>query len=114
LTQLTNPALYRGSPHIAALAAADAVVPPGATVETGLPQIAHLAGRDDVYWPDGDRAGPDYVVLDLTWFNPTPTPERYEDEAHPGALYAVVFSRDKVVVLRRIVAPPPGSGVSPG
>ena len=102
LSELADPSTYPSGPHVAALRAADRLIPSGATVETGNPQLAALSSRCTVFWPGGDPVAPQYITLDLSWWNPGMTPVAYAETAHRGAVYAEVFDQQQVVVLHRV------------
>ena len=102
LSELADPATYGGGPHVAALRAADRLIPDGATVETGNPQLAALASRCTVFWPGGDPVAPQYITLDLSWWSPGMTPIAYAELVHRGAVYVETFDQQQVVVLHRV------------
>ena len=102
LSELADPATYQGGAHAAALRAADRLIPDGATVETGNPQLAALASRCTVFWPGGDPQAPQYITLDLAWWSPGMTPVAYAEMAHRGWVYVQTFDEQQVVVLRRV------------
>ncbi|WP_329563697.1 DUF2079 domain-containing protein [Kitasatospora sp. NBC_01266] len=100
---LADPGAWPGGPHVAALRAAIARIPPGVRVESSLVTLAPLAARDDTYLIGAARqAAPQYVCLELAEHDPVaPDPAGYLAALHPGSGYAVLFSGDRVVVLRR-------------
>ncbi|MBC3844282.1 DUF2079 domain-containing protein [Streptacidiphilus sp. 4-A2] len=102
LSELADPATYPSGPQVAALRAADRLIPDGASVETGNPQLAALASRCTVFWPGGDPVGPQYITLDLSWWSPGMTPVAYAEMAHRGTVYQQIFNEQQVVVLRRV------------
>jgi uncharacterized membrane protein len=102
LSELADPATYGGGAHAAALRAADRLIPDGATVETGNPQLAALASRCTVFWPGGDPVAPQYITLDLSWWSPGMTPVAYAEMAHRGSVYVQTFDQQQVVVVRRV------------
>lgn len=100
---LADPAAWRGGAHAAALRAAIRQIPPGVRVESSMAPLAALAARDDTYWLGGSKpVAPDYLCVDLAGWSDAPADlPGYGAALHPGATYAVIFSQQQVVVLRR-------------
>lgn len=73
LSALVKPSSYVVGPRVTSAHEVMALVPEGASVETDLSVMRHLASRNTVYWywSIGD-AEPDYVLLNtrLAWFKP--------------------------------------------
>lgn len=105
LHSLTDPATYRIGTHGAAANRAVAAVPRGATVESDITLLSHLAARDDVYWVGGStRTPPQYLALDLSsGWSPGPPSDLpgYARRLHPGTRWTVVFHQDGLAVLKR-------------
>jgi uncharacterized membrane protein len=79
-------------------------IPDGATVEATTDVLAGLAGRSDVYWYGGSKIRPpQYIVFDKNDWDSAPLGDQaahVAQDLHPGSTYRVVFSRDKVTVVR--------------
>jgi len=105
LWKLTEHSLWADTTHRAALRAAEARIPAGETVSSDLGLISHLAGRDTVYWISTPGVRPAYVVVDEAtgWGPPGPAElPHWFAQTHGGGIYAVIWSRDGVTVLRRV------------
>ena len=94
---------YRTPDRAEAAAAAMAMMPAGASVETNLGLVTHLAGRFDVYWFDtiGTSVTPRYVLFDRMTALPPGDIVGYAEHQHPGARYRQIFDRDGYVVVQR-------------
>jgi uncharacterized membrane protein len=91
--------------HVAALSAAVAEVPAGATVEASLDVLAPLAATADVFWIGNATTdpAPQYVVFDVQSMSYPATPDQvasFVEDWHPLTAYTVVSSQDGVDVLR--------------
>jgi uncharacterized membrane protein len=106
IADLFSGATYDGGTHAAAARAALAAVPAGATVESNITLMAHLAARDDVFWIGGStRTPPQYLALDLSygWSPSAPTDlPGYGRALHPGTTWQVVFEQDQIAVVKRV------------
>ena len=94
---------YRTPDRAEAAAAAMAMMPAGASVETNLGLVTHLAGRFDVYWFDtiGTSVTPRYVLFDRMTALPPGDIVGYAEHQHPGARYRQIFDRDGYVLVQR-------------
>jgi uncharacterized membrane protein len=103
---LARPSAWAETPRQRALAAALAVVPPGAVVQSDLGLLSHLVGRNQVYWV-GHRNDPPpgYIVVDAgAGWTPPPLDDLpdYFAQLHPGHTWRVVSAVDGVVVLQQV------------
>jgi len=99
ITALFDQELWRPSPRAAAAEGAVAELPRGATVESDLGLLTHLATDYDLYWRGsvGD-ARPDYVVFDRHYS--AENVAEYAEDAH-GGRYAVIYDEGGYSVARR-------------
>ena len=105
LRQLTQSVLWRDSPHRAALRHAVALVPPGASVESDLGALSHLAGRNPAYWIGTPGIRPRYVVVDANTGWDPPAPKHlsgFLTRSHEGTDYRLIWSEQGVSVLERV------------
>ena len=103
LAGLVQPQTYAESVRADAAEAVIAEVPVGASVESDIGLITHLAADRQVYWTGTvGSAVPDYVLIDTeAGWNTTPDVARYAEQQHPGTSYDEVFSRDGYLLARR-------------
>lgn len=104
LRQLTHPVLWHDSAHRAALRHAIGLVPEGASVQSDLGALSHLAGRNPAYWIGTAGVSPQWVVIDAAtgWGPPAPHDlPAYLQQTHDGARYHLVWSGQGVSVLQR-------------
>ncbi|WP_370618131.1 DUF2079 domain-containing protein [Mumia qirimensis] len=104
LARLVDPVTYEASPRAAAAQEILDLVPEGASVETDIGLITHLATGRTVYWTGtvGD-AVPDWMVVDAYsgWGDAAPDAAAYARQQHPGTSWEVVLDRDGYQVARR-------------
>lgn len=105
LNGLWQGSTYRLDAHVAAVNAAMAVVPDGATVQGTLDVLAPLAARADVFWI-GTAGNPatQYIVFDGTdsgYSPPIANVPAFIAGQYPRSGYEQVFVRDGVYVFRR-------------
>jgi len=105
LSNLWHDSTYQTGPHVAAVNAAMAQVPDGATVQTTLGLLAPLAARTDTFWT-GNRGNPatQYIVFDGVESGYSPPPSNvpaFIAQLYPKTLYQEIFERDGVYVFRR-------------
>jgi uncharacterized membrane protein len=105
LSGLWHASTYQEGTHVAAVDAAMAQVPDGATVQTTLGLLAPLAARTDTFWM-GNRGNPatQYIVFDGLESGYSPVPSNvpaFIRQLYPKAGYAEIFVRDDVYVFRR-------------
>jgi len=105
LSGLWHASTYQMSPHIAAIDAAMAEVPDGATVQTTLGLLAPLAARTDTFWI-GNRGNPatQYIVFDGLESGYSPPPSnvpKFIGQLYPTAGYTEIFVSNDVYVFRR-------------
>lgn len=100
---LTGPDAWRSNPRAPAAASALAGIPDDAVLVSDRALLSQVAGRPRAYWiGTSDGVLPDFVLLDLLSYGPTPidgvglVAARY-----PQASYSVVFAEAGYVVLRR-------------
>ena len=105
LNNLWHAPTYRIGSHTAAINAAMARVPDGATVQTTLGLLAPLSARTDTFWT-GNQGNPatQYIVFDglESGYNPAPTDvPAFIAQLYPKAGYVPIFVSDDVYVFRR-------------
>ncbi|OUZ12731.1 hypothetical protein BHE97_00525 [Aeromicrobium sp. PE09-221] len=99
LTTLVDPETWRESPRAEAAEGAIDLLPRGATVESDLGLLTHLATDYDLYWRGTVGAVvPDYIVFDSA-ISPEDI-EEYGRKAH-GTDYTVVYDEGGYTVARR-------------
>ena len=94
---------YEPPQRAKAAAAAMALMPAGASVETNLGLVTHLAGRFDVYWfgTIGSTVAPQYVLFDRQTVTPPGDIVGYAEHQHPGTQYRQIFDSDGYVLVQR-------------
>jgi uncharacterized membrane protein len=105
LSNLWHDSTYQTGPHVAAVDAAMAQVPDGATVQTTLGLLAPLAARTDTFWI-GNRGNPatQYIVFDGAESGYSPAPSNvpaFIEQLYPKAGYTEIFASGDVYVFRR-------------
>jgi uncharacterized membrane protein len=105
LSNIWHAQTYRTGTHVAAINAAMAQVPDGATVQATLGLLAPLAARTDTFWT-GNKGNPatQYIVFDSveSGYNPPPADvPAFIRQLYPKAGYVPVFVSDGVYVFRR-------------
>ena len=103
---LVDDAAYRPNPRAAAAAAAIALMPPGASVETNRGPITHLTSRYRVYWFDsiGGAVTPDFVLSDTHTDTHTDFDGdlvAFAQQQHPGATYRLIYDHDGYQLAQR-------------
>jgi len=104
LAGLVQPGTYAESPRGRSAEDVIAALPAGASVETDIGLITHLAGDRPVYWVGTIGAAvPDYMLIDQQagWGGTAPDVVQYAEQQHPGTSYEEVFSRDGYLLARR-------------
>lgn len=104
--------LWTEWPRAADRAAALAVIPPGASVESDLGLQRQLVSRNTVYWI-GSAGGvaPDYMAVDegSGWGPPAPQDlPAYAEAFHPGNDYELIWSQGGFSVVKRTNPEPVG------
>ncbi len=100
-----RPSTYTSTPRGDAISRALALVPDGAVVESNITGMSRLAARTDLYWLGGATAGPQYLVLDLSYgWSPSPPADlpAYAAQLHPGHSYRVLTDQMQFAVLEQV------------
>jgi hypothetical protein len=105
LSNIWHAQTYQTGTHVAAINAAMARVPDGATVQATLGLLAPLAARTDTFWT-GNKGNPatQYIVFDSVESGYSPPPSDvpgFIKQLYPKAGYVPVFVSDGVYVFRR-------------
>lgn len=111
LSNLLSPQTYQLGPHVAAARAAMALIPDGATVETGMDLLAPLAARTDTFWlGSGGNPATQYIVFDTrsSEYQPPPAdPLAFVETLNHNVVYFEIYKADGVYVFRRSGGPLP-------
>lgn len=112
LRDLAGRDLWTEWPRAADRAAALAVIPPGASVESDLGLQRQLVSRNVVYWIGSARGvAPDYMAVDegSGWGPPAPEDlPGYAEAFHPGNDYELIWSQGGFSVVKRVNPEPVG------
>ncbi len=103
---LFRPASWSTTPRAADAAAVLREVPPGASVETDVGVMSHLAADHPLWWVGTSPADlrPDYVLVDQVrggWSGPVDA-VGYAEARHPGSTYELVLARGGLQLARRV------------
>jgi uncharacterized membrane protein len=109
VTGLVNAGTYPFGGRASAMAAADAVIPPGVVVSADVAQGSLLAARDRVFFVGDskvDAKRPDFIAMDAGWWRPSMDLVGWASQRYSGARYRIVFQRGDFTVLRFVSAVP--------
>lgn len=106
LRELAGRDIWTEWPRAADRAAALAVIPPGASVESDLGLQRQLVARNVVYWIGSARGvAPDYMAVDegSGWGPPAPEDlAGYAEAFHPGNDYELIWTQGGFSVVKRV------------
>ena len=102
LDNLVKAQTYEPAPDAAAAAAAMALIPPGASVETNMGLITHLVNDHRVYWIGTlGSVAPDYVLIDTHTTYDAAGLSAYTTAQHPGVPYRQIYDHGGYLVAQR-------------